>query len=163
MLFPVSDQRARQQALEITARLDYIDIVKELASHGVTLYDTLFLQAVRGGALRVAAMPLQPRPPSAIEAVRDQLWHSTLLEALLNFHHNTGSPQATLFLKMLIARGVDIDAIVKNKETFLQSAIRQEKTVGAMAYRIGSRYQLLVARASLATLAKHGNEPIPFG
>lgn len=127
MLFPISDERARQHALEIAARLDYIDIVQELASHGVTLYDALLVQAARGGALRVGTRLLQSLPPDTVEAVRDPLWHITLLEALLDFHYDTGSPQATPFLQMLIARGVDIDAIGKNEETLLQSAIRQGK------------------------------------
>lgn len=127
MLFPISDQRARQQALEIAAQLDYIDIVQELASQGVKLYDTLLVQAARGGAWRVGTMLLQSLPADTVNPVSDPLWQNTLLEALLDFHYDTGSPQATPFLQMLIAHGVAIDAIEKYGETLLQSAIRQEK------------------------------------
>lgn len=111
-------------------------------------------------------MLVQSLPPDTVKTIRDPLWHNTPLEALLDFHYETGSPQAAPFLQMLIAHGVNINTVEKNDKTLLQSAIQQgKKTVGAMAYRIGSRYQLLDAgtRASIATIAKRGNGSIPFG
>jgi Ankyrin repeats (many copies) len=76
-------------------------------------------------------MLVQSLPPDTVKTIRDPLWHNTPLEALLDFHYETGSPQAAPFLQMLIAHGVDIDTVEKNDKTLLQSAIQQGKKQSA--------------------------------
>ncbi|HEU0231036.1 MAG TPA: ankyrin repeat domain-containing protein [Burkholderiaceae bacterium] len=171
-LFPVSDKGARRKALWVAARLNHLDLVKDLAAKGVPLTirgpilnenDTLLVAAASGAALEVGKWLLdtQYMPVNAILGGPDPYPGTSPLQALMRFQSSApDSPRIKPFLQMLVAHGAKLDVRDREGRTPLQEAIRmKDKRLAQMLLSVGAGKSSLTAeegKALEALLAQPG-------
>lgn len=174
ILFPVSDEGARKEALWMAARLDHLDLVQYLAAKGVPLSvrgpllaqnDTLLVAAARGAALTVGKWLIETRhmPVDAIVNGPDPYPGTAPVQALMSYASDVpDSPRIAPFLSMLVEHGAYIDARDSQGKTPLEEAVlSHEQRSARLLLDAGAQTGLLSAdeKAQLHELLAQPEEP----
>jgi hypothetical protein len=174
ILFPVSDEGARQEAMWLAAQLDHLDLVQQLAAKGVPLSvrgpvlaqnDTLLVAAARGAALTVGKWLIETRhmPVDAIVNGPDPYPGTAPVRALMGYASEVpGSPRIEPFLAMLVQHGAYLDARDAHGSTPLEEAVRShQRRAAKLLLDAGAQASLLSAdeQAALRELLAHPAEP----
>jgi len=163
ILFPVSDEGARREAMWLAAQLDHLDLVQDLAAKGVPLSlrgpvlaqnDTLLVAAARGAALTVGKWLIETRhmPVDAIVNGPDPYRGTAPVQALMSYASEVpDSPRIAPFLAMLVEHGAYIDARNSRGETPLEDAVKShEQRSARLLLDAGAQAGLLSAQEKTA-------------
>lgn len=130
LLLPIADSYIRYEALILSARLGRLEMLQWLVAHDIPLDSPYryshdkgrrLLEAAARGAAWNTARWLIDTQGVPIEKTKGGM--NSLLWNFIILGDNTDSPDAKLFLMLLVEKGINLDASDKNGKTSLQWAI----------------------------------------
>lgn len=180
LLWPVSDKPARLDALWTAARLDRLAMVKSMTGAGATTLSTLPLvrenfrgeeesllrAAASGAAVEVAGWLLEQRPPDLPPLALPPGELERAMTDLLGFATERETPRASVFARLLMRHGVDIQAARLDGEPALERALRyRSKALAALLLDLGADPASLSGadRAALTLLLQEPDRPRDYG
>lgn len=138
ILLPAADSYARYQALELSAKLNRLEMLQWLVAHDIPLDSpycdspdqgrSLLEAAAEGAAWDTARWLIDTQGVSVDHdngGTKGEI-NSLLWKFIHFFMSTTDSPDAKPFLMLLVEQGINLDARDKDGETSLQWAIRLE-------------------------------------